>query len=256
MTAFSLHRLEWDGCRNIRDVGAYRTADGARLRSGALLRSDNLCRMTPTGTAALVEYGVRTIIDLRTPTELRLEPHPFAADLRRPDAPRYLNISIMDEANHAGVDAVERVDTSLQSYIGMLEYFGHNFAAAIRATATAAPGGVLVHCHAGKDRTGLLIALLLHIAGVPEDTIVADYVASDEFLQPLYAEILTSISSAERRAVVAGRLPCRPETMRGVFAHLHAEHDGVEPYLLRAGLRQSELSAVRERLVAPDAERR
>ena len=251
MSSIAIHRLEWEGCLNIRDVGAYRTVDGAQLRAGALLRSDNLCRMQPNGTAALVEYGVRTIIDLRTPTELRLKHHPFAAELAQPNAPRYLNISIMDEANQAGVDAVELVDTSLESYVAMLEYFGRNFAAAMRATAEAAPGGVLVHCHAGKDRTGLLVALLLHVAGVPEPTIVADYVVSDQYLQPLYAEILGGIGDPVRRAVVADRLHCRPETMTGVFAHLRQQHGGVEPFLERAGLSSEDMARLRERVVTP-----
>jgi protein-tyrosine phosphatase len=98
----------------------------------------------------------------------------------------------------------------------------------------------------------VLIALLLHVAGVPEPTIVADYVVSNQYLQPLYDEILAGIADPVRRAVVADRLHCRPETMTGVFAHLRREHGGVEPFLAQAGLGAGELAALRARLVTAD----
>lgn len=240
--------LSWDACRNVRDVGGYETADGGQTRWRALLRSDNLCRLTPAGRAALVEYGVRTIVDLRSSSELAAEAHPFA--LPAPHGPiTYLNLPFVDESVVAATSAAEAAETSAESYCVLLEWFKPQLRTILSYIAEAAPGGVLVHCHAGKDRTGIIVALLLTLAGVPRETIAADYALSDSYLQPLYAEILDAVREDQREAL-ARRLSARPETMHEVLSYLDRGYGGAREYLLACGVSESDVARLRERLRA------
>jgi len=91
----SSRRLTWDACYNAREVGGYPTADGGTLAWRRLVRTDNLSRLTPFGQAALVEYGVRTIIDLRDPSELAMEPHAFLTPSTLATAPAYYNLPLI-----------------------------------------------------------------------------------------------------------------------------------------------------------------
>src|SRR6478672_393767 len=100
------HHLLWDACYNVRDLGDYATASGARIRRGALVRADNLHRLTAAGQAALRAYEIRTIIDLRLAYELERHPNPFAAP-QEPDAvPRYLNLPLHDLETNLALEAM------------------------------------------------------------------------------------------------------------------------------------------------------
>jgi protein-tyrosine phosphatase len=189
--------LAWDGCYNAREVGDYPTESGERTRTHTLLRSDNLHGLTPKGQAALRDYGVHTIIDLRLADELERQPNPFAAQQGPNDVPRYLNLPIHDPATNAAIDAAQATEGD---YIVILEESKGLVAAIIKAVAASLEdGGVLVHCHGGKDRTGIIMALLLSLAGVPRETIAQDYALSETQLEPLYAAWLEEKSKAQGR---------------------------------------------------------
>ena len=170
-------RLAWEGCVNARDLGGYPTADGRETRWGAVVRSDSPAALTEAGRAALADYGVRAIVDLRLPTELADAPNPFAEPGDHGIA--YTNVSFIDPAF-----APDAVTTLADDYLQMLDRYRRPVAEAITAVAQASPGAVLVHCAAGKDRTGLVAALLLGLVGVPAETIAADYAMTGEALRP------------------------------------------------------------------------
>lgn len=181
--------LPWQGCFNVRDVGGYPTVDGGRTRWGALIRSDDLGRLTPEGEASLVDYGVRTIVDLRSGWELEA-PHPFrpvappTGEATGADVPAYLNLTLRD-LDDAHLDRALNASSSVaEAYCLFLDHGAASFARIARAFTDAPPGGVLVHCAAGKDRTGLIVAVLLALAGVRDDAIVADYRLTEERLRP------------------------------------------------------------------------
>src|SRR5215217_5485841 len=98
--------LRWEACYNARDLGGYATADGGQTRWGAFVRADNLSRLTPSGRAALLNYGVRTVIDLRRAAELQINPNPFAEPAAKAPLPMYLNLPLGLGADSAGVAAV------------------------------------------------------------------------------------------------------------------------------------------------------
>jgi protein-tyrosine phosphatase len=241
--------LPWDACYNIRDVGGYVTADGGQIRWGALVRADNLCRLSPAGCAALIDHGVRTIIDLRSPSELERAPHPFALVRSEPNTPAYLHLALFDEDDQDGIARINAVGSTKEMYTLMIEQYPARIATIIQAVARASEGGVLVHCFAGKDRTGIIVALLLAIAGADKETIAADYAESDNYLQPLYTEILDSLAhDPPRQRQLAVQLASPPEAMQATLAYLDATYGGPEGYLQAIGVDQQDLQLLRQRL--------
>lgn len=244
-------RLRWDGCFNVRDIGGYPTADGSVTRRGALLRGDDLCRLTPAGCAALRDYGVRTIIDLRQPAQVAATPHPFGPDGVHAGAVRYHNLLLRDPRELPLETATGGRPTFLDIYRLVVDRSAPRVAAVVRAVAEAPAGGVLVHCQVGKDRTGLVVALLLALAGVPDATIAADYARSEVYLRPLYrARARAEGHDQARRLPPDENRRSRPETMFGLLAHLRTAHGGARAYLLAAGLAPADLDRARDRLRA------
>lgn len=240
--------LSWDACLNARDVGGYATEDGGETRWRALLRSDSLCRLTDEGQAALVAHGVRTIIDLRSPSELALEPHPFATPAGHVGAPVYLSLPLLDEEDADAQAALVETDTTTAFYCRALDLFPAKIGAVITAVAEAPEGGVLVHCFAGKDRTGLVTALLLKLAGVPRETIAVDYALSDTYLQPLYNELLAPVEDADEREKLAQQFTSLPETLLATLAHLDARYGSVRSYLETCGVGAKDMERIKDRL--------
>jgi protein-tyrosine phosphatase len=235
--------LAWEGCYNVRDLGGYPTSDGRWTRWGAIVRGDNLSRLTAAGKAALVEYGVRTIVDLRLPGEIAEHPNPFAE--AGVHGVRYINVSLVDPA-------VPRpgFTTLADDYQRTLADSPALIAEIMAAIARAPEGTVLVHCMAGKDRTGIISALLLELAGVPRATIAADYALTIECLRPLDEEWLAN-GPGERgwREEMHAQFSPRAEVMLEVLTYLDRCHGGVEGYLRRAGVLEEDLERIRDRLV-------
>ena len=239
--------LAWEGCLNARDLGGYATVDGRETRWGTVVRSDSPAALTDTGRAALADYGVRAIVDLRLPAELADDPNPFAEPGDHGIA--YTNVSIIDPAAGFPPDTV----TLAENYLWSLERFSGLIAQAVEAVAHTPEGAVLIHCAAGKDRTGLIAALLLGLAGVPAETIAADYAMTAELLRPREQAWLAGLppeEQAEREAMIARYAPTA-EVMVAVLARLTERFGGVEPYLLAAGVERDDLDRLRDRLVAP-----
>ncbi len=246
-------RLQWDACYNVRDLGGYATGDSRRTRWRAVLRGDNLCRLTSAGRAALLDAGVRTIVDLRSPSEVATFPHPFGNPSAR-DIPlpvTYLNLPLLDEADDAGAVALRVAETVRAQYVLMLDRYPARMAAVLQAIVAAPEGAVLVHCHAGKDRTGLVAALLLELVGVPRPTIAEDYALSDSYLQPLYAQLLTEARDDAARERLQRLLVSSRETMLDVLSYLDDLYGGTAAYLQAAGVTTGQLVQLRERLLAP-----
>jgi protein-tyrosine phosphatase len=233
-------------------VGGYAAAAGRRTRWRALLRGDNLCWLKPAGRAALIEYGVRTIIDLRHPSEVGRAPHPFAAESRRRGDPIYLNLPMSDWTDKSLRARIESAGTNEEIYRIVLDRARLQVGRVVRAIADAQDGPVLVHCNAGKDRAGMIAGLALALAGVPAPTIAQDYALSGRLLKPYYAAVVKEVpTDPESLTRLAERMACRPEAMLAMLAHLETEHGGVEAYLQAAGVATAEIERLRERLIEP-----
>ena len=248
MTNVTNSPLPWDACKNARDVGGYPTKDGGAIKQGILIRSDNLSHLTPVGRAALIDCGVRTIIDVRSPNELNIDPPPFSPPNPEPNAPTYHNLSLFvwTDPVREMFDQAESLD---ETFCLVLDHFKTNVAIIVRAFAEAPDGGVVVHCHAGKDRTGLIVALLLTVAGVSEVIITTDYAESAQHQQPLYDQIVEMAGDdPEKLAKMLPELEAPPERMAVVFAHLKQTYGGVKSYLRECGVDTATLAKVYKRL--------
>lgn len=231
-------RLTWPNCLNVRDLGGLPTSDGRQIGTGALIRSDNLSRLTEAGVQAVRETSVNRIIDVRTPPECEGDPSPFATE------PLYRNMPLYNADDP--YDPTQSID---QQYVAMLDLHPELFAAAVGAIADAPTGGVVVHCHAGKDRAGTVVALALSLAGVPAECVAADYAALDDRMRDHLDEQLLLINDPTERSQVAESFTARPETMLAALEHLEDRYGGVEPYLHHGGLTDNQVDALRARLI-------
>jgi protein-tyrosine phosphatase len=237
--------LQWAACWNVRDLGGFTTTDGRATRFGEVIRAGNLSRLTEAGRDALLRYGVRTIIDVRDPQEFAVDRDPFQEGERWAGQVHYLNVPLISEDEWT---AMRDPDLRRQGYRLTLRFSKANIAAVLRAVAQAPVGGVVVHCHAGKERTGVISALLLALAGVPYETIAEDYVASDQHLQQLYTEWATRESDPEKRSQLIHGFQSEADHMLGPLT-LIAEQGGIAPYLRSCGLVEADLAALNKRML-------
>jgi protein-tyrosine phosphatase len=234
--------LRFEGLDNVRDVGGLPLRGGGATRYGVLLRSAALHWATPADVRRLVEeFGLRLVLDLRTPREIdRDGPTPVAAVGVETVA---LNlVGAGRELPETGDDT----DPLLRNYLGYLADQPTNVVEAVRRLAAPDAGPAIVHCAAGKDRTGVVVAMVLDVVGVERDAIVDDYAQSSEQIEALFRR-WTAASGEPMPEDLTPHHP-RAEVMRAVLDHLDAEYDGAAGWLVETGLDESALDRLRARL--------
>jgi protein-tyrosine phosphatase len=195
----------------------------------------------------MVAYGVSKVIDLRSESEVKSSPSPFAVPdpFSYPVPPAYTHMPLIDDATMLRLaDAGDMFDR----YLMMLEHRPAAFSEIFSALATT-DGTVVFHCFAGKDRTGMVAAMSLALAGVGVDSISADYAETDTQMATRYAEWLAS-TPPERLATMREDLRCPPERIAGVLEHIDSRWGGVEGYLEAAGMPTATISQLKSKLTA------
>jgi protein tyrosine/serine phosphatase len=244
--------LVWEGCVNVRDLGGLPTEDGRRTRAGAVVRSDNVRGLTDAGWRALADHGVTRIVDLRWPEELA-EDQPRDVDID------VVHVSVLGESYDR--DYVAELDAHLASvddvaehyawsYVDFLERYRERFGRALAAIADS-DGTVVVHCMGGKDRTGLVSALLLRLAGVGLEAIGEDYSLSADNLAPLSEQWLAEATDEAEREKRRRLAHTPAEAMISVVEEIERRYGDVASYLRAAGLTDAQVERLRERLVDP-----
>jgi protein-tyrosine phosphatase len=243
--------LAWDGCSNVRDLGGLQTASGRRTRHGAVVRADNVRRLTPAGWEAALRHGVRRLVDLRFEGEGPGEPSPPAEvevvgvslfGRHDPEAERAFDARVRDAEDVAAVFAA--------GYIKTLARSPGRVAAAVAAVADADHRhGVLIHCFAGKDRTGIVSALVLGVADVPDEVVIADYAQSDDNMSVLFGGWIGSAKSPSELELRRRLVRAPAEAMAGVLTWLRTTAGGATPYLRAAGLADDQIARLRARLL-------
>nr|WP_269778815.1 tyrosine-protein phosphatase [Microlunatus antarcticus] len=264
-----------DELANLRDVGGVPTTDGGEIAPGRLLRSDNLQTLTDADVDALLALGVTDVVDLRsdyerdaegpgplTKTSVAHHPHSFFREWREgvgedksddPDAAE----AVEERPEAVPDEALPWVDlepsVALENevagvYLSYVADRPDSVLAGLRHIAEA-DGAALVHCAAGKDRTGTLVALALLLAGADREAVIADYAASSERAQRILDRLLASDTYAEnlRGRPLSSHLS-RPETMRAFLEHVDATYGGVEPMLERLGWTGDDTARLRAKL--------
>jgi protein-tyrosine phosphatase len=240
--------LDWDGLLNARDLGGHPTEDGAETRWASVVRADSVRQLTEAGWQAVVDYGVRTIVDLRSDEELAQDP---PADL--PVDAVHVSFfddrpEVFDEVEEASASAADHAEATRRVYLIFLEHFRPNVAAAIRAVANAPEGAVVVHCHGGKDRTGLVSAFLLRLAGVSVEEIATDYSLSEERLRTRHEEWFAQAAD-EAELERLHRISKTPAaSMVQVLEELERRYGSIAGYLKAGGATDEELERARARL--------
>jgi protein-tyrosine phosphatase len=243
----SLDRLiALEGAVNFRDLGGYAASDGMRTRWRRLFRADGLGELTEADLTVLRSIGIRTVIDLRSGSELErgrfdVEAHPvafhhfpFIAEL--PDAqefdrrPGLLGTQYLEIVSDAGAQ--------IKGTLGVL------------ADPEALPA--VFHCTAGKDRTGVLSAIVLSLLGVDEETVVADYALSGEAMLRLRAKLI--VKYPEGRETIENIdevFSAEPAQMEALLDHLRQEYGSVERYVAGLGVGPEVIEALRGSLLEP-----
>lgn len=234
--------LDWPGCFNVRDLGVLPTVDGRETARGAVVRADSLQRLTAAGWSALLEHGVRTVIDLRNDAEIG------ADHAARPDLLTTIHLPLdpdkdpmFESAWHSG----PQFGTPLY-YRAHLQRFPQLSGGVVSAIARAQAGGVVFHCVGGRDRSGQIAMLLLALAGVPAAEIAADYALSAERLSGLFAAVGVEDQGPELEAFLAERGTTAAEVILTTLSSLD-----VELQLRAGGLTDEDVAAIRARLLSP-----
>ena len=230
------------GTYNVRDLGGYPAASG-QTQWRRMLRADALHRLDAEGIEAMLETGVTTVIDLRHGDELTHQPNPFDGH----SDVAYHNVSLLEGL---APSLMSEGDLLLELYMLALTQSQSALAQKLQIIADAPPGAVLFHCTAGKDRTGIVAALLLGVAGVEAGLIVEDYALTAGYLAPIMAEITAGAVARGADPVGFQRLlASEPQTMVATLAFIHAEYGSVAAYLDRIGLKPATVDRLRNRLV-------
>ena len=253
--------IELDGLVNMRDLGGLPTRDGGRTASGRLIRSDNLQDLSDADVTHLVHaVGVSDIIDLRTEVEVHLEgPGP----LRRVESLTHHHHSLIAAKGEEDLDALAakalavpwspdgtRRDASFwaEHYLGYLAARPDSVAAALRVIGDA-PGAAVVHCAAGKDRTGTVVAMALDVAGVPHEEIVADYVLTAERIEAIIGRLMSrpAYGHALSQQSIDEQSP-KPESIEAILRAVDAGWGGAAGWLRDHGWTASDVEGLRHHL--------
>jgi hypothetical protein len=242
--------LALEGLDNVRDVGGLPLRDGGRTRPGVLMRSASLHYLTPGDVEHLVDVlGLKLVLDLRTRREVDRD-GPTAVARAGVET---VWLSFLAENGEPLPEADDDLDPMVHNYLGYLSQRGENVVQAVRRLAAPDAGPALVHCAAGKDRTGMLVALVLDAVGVQRPAVLADYVLSAEQVPAMFRR-WTTAAGEPMPTDLTRHLP-RAEVMDTVLARLDAEHGtgeagGAAGWLRANGLDDADLERLRGRLTS------
>ena len=227
-----MRRIPGCGMSNLRDLGGYPTAEGGATRYGVFYRADSARGMTQEKTEAFRALGISTVVDLRAPEEGRNQ-------LAEIEGVEVLSIPLMQYQSFALIPAC---DSLAELYLQALDHARVEIATVLRALLEA-KGGALFHCSAGKDRTGMIAALLLLLCGVAREDILADYQVSNTYIQPVIAQLTAMGHQVDPKLIIS-----TPDMLEPFLEEIE-RRGGVREYLTTCGVADSAMDGLRDKLV-------
>ena len=237
-------KIPLEGCFNFRDLGGYPTRDGAHVRWRRMFRADGLQSLTEEDVQHLRdELHLHDIIDLRSTAELNNDGRGLLAET----SIRFHHVPFFDGDTKAQTPPADMTLDTM--YLGMIERATDPIARSIRALAATEPDASAVyHCAAGKDRTGVLSAILLSLLGVEDQLIVADYALSQDNMDQVIERLDTLRGYDEVwQELPPETLHARPETMQGLIQQMNDRWGGFTGYVKSIGIQDEEIEQFRER---------
>jgi len=230
-------RVILDGAENVRDLGGYPTNNGKMTRWGKYYRGDSLHRLTITSQKTLYNLGIRTVIDLRFPNEGAYR----FVDTVKID---YVNIPLHNPEQLKTEKPTNLVDL----YRLILETKQNPIRKIMQLLAAAEDHAVLFHCKAGKDRTGVIAALLLDVAGVPHNIIAEDYALTNRY-RTITEEMVNDRPPFMDESQYRSLLQCHPEYMLEFLEYLGRRYQNAAGYLKTIGLHPDEIRMLKQHIV-------
>jgi protein-tyrosine phosphatase len=249
-----------DSLQNFRDLGGYSTMDDRTTRWQVYTRCAGMHALTSDDQQKMVDYGIGTIVDLRQQREIEKSPNPFA----NYDGVAYHHLDLWGDRVgdfKSSRSSLTQAEKMADLYRTGLERCGDIIGEIISILADVGDHAAVFHCGAGKDRTGLIAAMLLGVVGVPRDTIAADYALTALYLMdpnrdhdnpdPMFIP-----DSEKAKADTAGPpLPiymfsCLPDTMLLALSFIDENYGGIETYLLQAGVTSKQIDRLRSKFAA------
>lgn len=232
-----------DGSVNFRDLGGLRTNDGQMVRRGMVFRSDALHGLTETDLELLAEFRIATLIDLRSEAEIaRSGPSPLVSSGTR-------------VLHHPVISAVTVPDDAAMSepmefmYAKFLSGGQATFGAIFKAMSEDEHLPTVIHCAAGKDRTGVTVALLLRLLGVSDEAISLDYALTDRNMSRLIERLSRETVDGQSLSYPPHVMRALSTTMDAFLVSLDETFGSAEAFLIQAGVTEHELATIRERLL-------
>lgn len=236
---------------NFRDLGGYPTVDGRETRWRTLYRADGLYRLTRDDAKRVMGLGIRTVIDLRTAKEVESRGTFPIAD----HDVAYHHLPIIDATwgETSTLETEDTVEFLVWAYRQMIAEASPRFADAITLLASADVLPAVFHCAAGKDRTGILSALVLGSVGVPDDLIAADYGLTEIAMQRL---IVWARDHQPELADAYARMPARfaaadPRAMKVILSDISTKHGSVHNFVRAIGVDDDAIRSLSRTLLAP-----
>jgi protein-tyrosine phosphatase len=242
-------RIQFEGCYNFRDLGGYPTGDGRRVRWRWLFRSDALHHLTARDLERFTgELGIRHVVDLRSSGEVGAEGRGALTG----EAVEFHHLPLFD----GEIPQEQRLaagDLSLADRYFLMAEYAQGAIAKVLATLAESEAPAVYHCAAGKDRTGVVSAILLGVLGVRDEIIVADYAASQENLDSIIERLLSAEGYQDMLAALPpDTLHAQPETMLRLLERVRERYGSMEGYAVRIGLPEETLARLRQRLLEPE----
>lgn len=241
---------------NFRDVGGLRASGNRKIKSGLIFRSANPDMLNRNDIKRLHSLDIRTVIDLRAPHELKKRSH-FPENVEKLSLPldfQYITRERLRPVIYRKDASQAIVEISNALYLEILDSSGPVIGKVMEVLASPAGAPVLIHCQAGKDRTGIVIALILEALGADRELIINDFMKSNEALLPWFRKIFFI-----RRILSLGFFPysnmlfvvtVKQKNIESVLNRIDNYYGGIENYLMRAGLNPATLGAVRNRMLS------